>query len=256
MSETKINRKIIIENSHKFFHSKWSFIVLLSISIFFTSLQALLFGLDKMEINYIKVTDSDSWIGWLVLSLGGLASLFSFIETIFWTRFNGKTAIKISPFSSGFIVANSIITKIWFTAAVFLFSFFLAVARYFIWKKQDNNEDKTNKNFWIILSLGAIVIFLGGILLYYYVIIGNSLVKEDFNKAFFLGCMDVLNSVLIIAGLIVITMKSKIGFLLYLIAGIPQITIYSMNGQIISVVTVIVFKAYDVVAYMAWSKNR
>ncbi len=253
--KTKINREKILQISHDFYNTKKAFITLITISVVFSVIQLILYstGLLKVGTNKIDVYSEEAWKGWTSLALSGVGVIFQFIGSIYSMRFDRVKAVIFLPFGQLLIVLNAILMGLFLMALTFSFSIFIAITRFFIWGKSDDDSDKTTKAYWIGLSIFALVFMAIFTPLYAFKIIPFS---ADGEALEFLKYVDILNSVLLLTGMFTFTMKSKWAFVIFGLSGITSILIMGLTSQVIILVSVIIFKFNDIVAFMAWSAKE
>ncbi len=251
----KITREKVLAMSHDFYNTKKAFIVLIGISLFFTIIQFILYatGVLKMGIDQIDVYSPDAWIGWASLTLSGVGVIFQFIGSTYSMRFDRKKSVIFLPFGQFLVVLNAVLMGLYLMAFTFTCSIFIAISRYFIWDDSDDNSDKTTPLYWIILAISAIAFISILIPLYAFKIIPFD---GDGTESEWLKYVDVINSVLLLSGMVTFTMKSRWCFIIFGISGITSLMIMIPTDQIVLVVSTIIFKFNDAISYMAWTAKE
>ncbi len=250
--KSKINKEKILEMSHDFYNTKKAFISLISISVFFTVIQLILYATGNLQVGTQKIDiySDEAWIGWTSLALSGVGVIFQFVGSIYSMRFDRVKAVIFLPFGQFLIVLNALLMGLLLMAITFSLSIFIAISRFFIWGKSDNDYDKTTKGYWIGLSIFALVFISVFTPLYALKIIPFA---SDNTNLEFLKYVDILNSVLLLTGMFTFTMKSKWCFVIFGLSGITSILIMALTSQIVILVSVVIFKFNDAISYMAWS---
>ncbi len=253
--KTKIYRERILQMSHDFYNTKKAFVTLITISVVFSIIQLILYSTGILEVGTTKIDihSEDAWKGWTSLGLSGIGVIFQFIGSIYSMRFDRVKAVIFLPFGQLLIVLNAILMGLHLMALTFSLSIFIAISRFFIWGKSNDDSDKTTKAYWIGLSIFALVFVATFTPLYALDIIPFSANDTSLE---FLKYVDILNSVLLLTGMFTFTMKSKWAFVIFGLSGITSILIMGLTHQIIILVSVVIFKFNDAVAFMAWSAKE
>ncbi len=242
----------IVGYSHKFYNTIWGFVGLLGATLIFGIVQAALFGTGNMEVNGYLFSDPGAWIAWFSLALTTGGTLLQFVGTVYLMRFHAMKNLIFTASGWVLFIINTAITGIWFTTATYTIIVGLTFIRYFMWTKQGNdNTDKTpgNTKFWLSFFVGVSLYALLGFLLYgLNVIPFNAGPGNDWLKY-----MDVLNGVFSIMAMFLLMAKSKWAFVCFFLSGIPSLIMFGIFGQIVSIVSIAVFRINDVVAWFAWS---
>ncbi len=250
----KIDKDKILQMSHDFYNTKKAFIVLIGINAIFSVIQIILFATGNlpMGLDGITVDSSEAWIGWTSLALSSVGVTFQFIGIIYSMRFNQRKEIIFLPIGLILITMNAILMKLYLMALTYALSIVLAIIRFFVWGKDEDDTDKTTKKYWFWLSMFSIAFMAIFVPIYALEIIPFS---GDGSSTEFLKYVDIINSVLILAATATLTMKSKWTFVLFGLSGITSILILGMTNQIIVLVSIIILKFNDALSYMAWTSK-
>ncbi len=254
-NESKIQTftKKVIVKSDEFYNSNWSIVVLLSAAVIFAIIQALLFNYGVIDVNGINHQNNNAWEAWLSLALTSAGSSFQFVGIVYALRYNAKMSVSFTLVGSILMMSNAFLSKVWFSAITFLLVTLLAVARYFLWSKHDDNTDKMQKKNWIWMIVFNVVFITAGSLVYGFDVIefGTNDPATDWTKY-----MDVLNSSMIITGSMLMLFKSRWANVLWFLSGIPMGIVYGTLNQVVFLASLFIFKINDVFSFMAMSAER
>ncbi len=247
----------ISESIDKFYKSQYSLIVFISLSIIATILQITLFLTGKISVNFINHGDGGEWVVWFVTTIALISSTCMLTSNVLVQREN-KNFIYFSLISLTLSIINLIATRVYLVGFTQIITVFLVIQRYMIWKKMDKNHSmgqapkKASRKTILVISLISLTYLFA--LLIVIGLWGEQIYDPQGNgfKPEWTWWLDGIGAATIIASMLFINFKCKIGFIFQCIGPITGLIIMAQAGQYIMTINLLILATMAFTSYLSW----
>ncbi len=237
------------EKVNIFLRSKYSMITFVSLIIFISLLQILLFIFGVLQVAGVKGDLSD-WRPWVYLIISTPGTIASIVGYVYTTRFD-KRFFYPTIIGQSIALLTSFVGGIIGLGFAMMFILGVTVTRFRIMNKNENHSINSNRVIWVASIITIIFLIVG-----YTFIFVPSLENIWFTspgKTF--EIFDVTMSALAIFGSILLIIKSRVSFVIFNITNIAFLTIYVIQGLWLSAFLLAIYTIFNVLSIMSWTHH-
>lgn len=235
------------DKANNLLKSNWAFVVFFSGMAIIVIMNLLLFGLsdnfsvDTLWWGSIYKTSSNAWIGWFEICFASVGSTLTIWGVILTIRFNKKF---IYPLLIGetMVIIDAVMLGWTFTAFSYLLMIIFAIYNFIQWNKEETNESRMNKTYWILIALFVVL----------YISLGLLFINLTFNNLTIWSYNDVISSGLVAASWFVVLRKCKWGFLTFLLTDLFYIVAYTSVGIPATAFSYLIYFIIDSTSFISW----
>lgn len=230
-----------------FIKTPYAFIFFLGFIFLFSVLNYISFSMGMeisfpwSESNVITIDSSNSWVGWLEITIASVGALVTMFGVI-WAVNLKKEFIYPTLVGETFVVIDSIIIGAVFTSVSYIFMMGISIISWKNWNKKNNDTDGK-------INLALIFIFL-----FFYFGIGLPISISLINEGNILNSFfDVVGSGIVVVAWYCILQKKKYGFLLFFITDFTYMIYFFSSGIWSTGSSYIIYALIDSTSFMSWN---
>ena len=233
----------------KFWNTNISFYVLISIVVFVSVLQTLLFIFGLTPISGIERGSDLEWVAWVYLIISIPGTIAAFIAEVYTIRIDQKFFIP-AIFSEVISIITLLLGGMIWTSIILFISILINFYRNDLIKNQGKNYKINEKK---ILKIGFACLM--PLMILGLVLINTSAGdKIWWNPETSMGLryIDVICSTITIFGMILLLTKNKHAFSVFMISDITFLIAFILISQWLTVTQIAIYASVNIVGFLGW----